>query len=165
MARLIDDKGRLFGKINVVDIIVLVIILALAVFVGLRLSGYNGGTTHKVSVNMTWIVQPGDPRMLEEFMTLGPLKDKDGNDLGVVVQADVVESDPLVVTGMGEDTEFSIKVSPDVIIVVSTEGTVTKDGLKVGRFDANAGGILYLMGPGWEGPGRVLKVETGETVE
>lgn len=165
MTRLIDDKGRLFGKVNLVDIIVLVVIVALAVFVGLRVSGYSSDTMKNVPVKMTWIVQPADPRMLEEFLALGDLRDRDGNYMGKIESARIVDSDPLTVTMFGEDAEFKIKVAPDVIIEVSTQGTIVRDGVKVNRFAANVGGILYLVGPGWEGPARVLKVETGEAAE
>ena len=36
---MIDEKGRLFGKVNIVDLIIIVIVLAAAAFIGMKLLG------------------------------------------------------------------------------------------------------------------------------
>lgn len=39
---MIDEKGRLFGKINIIDLLVILLVLAVAVVVGLKLMGKGG---------------------------------------------------------------------------------------------------------------------------
>ena len=39
---MIDEKGKLFGKVNIVDLIIVVIILAAAAFIGMKLLGHVG---------------------------------------------------------------------------------------------------------------------------
>lgn len=39
---MLDEKGRLFGKINIVDLLVLVLVVVIAVVVGLKVLGKNG---------------------------------------------------------------------------------------------------------------------------
>lgn len=36
---MIDEKGRLFGKVNIVDLIIVIIIIAAAAFIGMKLFG------------------------------------------------------------------------------------------------------------------------------
>ena len=39
---MLDEKGRLFGKINIVDLLVILLVVAAAVFVGLKVLGKGG---------------------------------------------------------------------------------------------------------------------------
>ena len=39
--KIMDDKGKLFGKLNIIDLIVLVLVLAVAIFFGSRLLNNN----------------------------------------------------------------------------------------------------------------------------
>ncbi len=41
--KLIDEKGKLFGKINIIDLIVLALIIAVAVLLGMKLMGRGSG--------------------------------------------------------------------------------------------------------------------------
>ena len=40
---MIDEKGRLFGKINIVDLLVIIVVVILAVVLGTKLLGGGGG--------------------------------------------------------------------------------------------------------------------------
>ena len=39
---MLDEKGRLFGKINIVDLLVLILVVAIVAVLGLKLLGRNG---------------------------------------------------------------------------------------------------------------------------
>lgn len=43
--KLIDEKGRLFGKLSIIDLLVLIIIVAAALFLGTKLASRGGGIT------------------------------------------------------------------------------------------------------------------------
>jgi len=52
--KVIDEKGRLFGRLNIVDLLVLVIIIAAAVVLGMKfLGGSRGGEDGPVSLVYT----------------------------------------------------------------------------------------------------------------
>ena len=53
---MIDEKGRLFGKINIVDLLVVLVIIIAAVFVGMKFLGGGSGTGGAVSGGKTRIV-------------------------------------------------------------------------------------------------------------
>ena len=44
MSRFLDERGRIFGKVNVVDILVLLVIVAVIVFAVMRLTGSSSVT-------------------------------------------------------------------------------------------------------------------------
>ena len=43
--KLMDEKGRLFGKLSIIDLLVLLIVIVAAVFLGTRLTSSSGGIT------------------------------------------------------------------------------------------------------------------------
>ena len=51
---MIDEKGRLFGKINIVDLLVILVIVIAAVFVGVKFLG--GGSSGGIGAAKTKVV-------------------------------------------------------------------------------------------------------------
>ena len=41
--KLVDEKGKLFGKLNIVDLLVIIVIVAAAVLLAFKLLGGSGG--------------------------------------------------------------------------------------------------------------------------
>lgn len=41
--KLIDEKGKIFGKLNVIDLVVAIVLLAVVAVLGMKLSGVGGG--------------------------------------------------------------------------------------------------------------------------
>ena len=50
---MIDEKGRLFGKVNIVDLIIVIIIIAAAAFIGMKLFGPESTTANTENVRIT----------------------------------------------------------------------------------------------------------------
>ena len=73
---MIDEKGRLFGKINIVDLIVILVIVIAAVVVGMKfLGGGNGNSAinpNKTPVRYTVLVEGGDPEVYENIQKYIP---------------------------------------------------------------------------------------------
>ena len=57
LSRILDDRGRIFGKVNIVDLVVLVVIVAIVVFAAVRLTG--GGAVDTVPVKVTFVDSSG----------------------------------------------------------------------------------------------------------
>ena len=161
MARFIDDRGRLFGKISVVDILVLVAVVALALFLGLRSTGDEVGTLEGEPVKITFSVQPADPRMIEGYTALGPLKDISGRTIGTIERAEVSELPPVQFSGKSWEFDLSFPIAPDVIIEVAAEANIFDGEVHVGPLAARVGAAVELIGPGWEGWGLIVGVEQG----
>jgi hypothetical protein len=158
MTRLIDNRGRLFGKVSVVDILVLLVVVAIAIFFSLRGTD-SVATVETVQVKVTFVTQPSDARMLDAYTALGPLKDSSGRTIGTIEQAEVSEPAPVEVVGKGWESTLQIPVVPDVVFVVSAQGYLSGDTVHVGSIAARVGANIQLIGPGWEGYAQIVKVE------
>jgi hypothetical protein len=158
MARIIDDRGRLFGKVNIVDILVLVVVIAVAVFVGLRATEARVDT---VPVSISFLVQPTESQAIAGFTTLGPVKDVAGRTLGTIEKAEVVQPDPVHFGNTKKDYELYIPSAPEVLVLVSAQGTVSGTDVHVGSVVVRVGAEMKLIGPGWEGIAQIVKVDRG----
>ncbi len=54
--KVVDEKGKLFGKLNMIDLLVLILILAAAVVVGVKVLG-GGDDTDTVTTKLTYTVR------------------------------------------------------------------------------------------------------------
>jgi hypothetical protein len=85
MSRFIDERGRIFGKVNVVDILVLLVIVAVVAFAVMRLTG---GGSEPVSVTVTYTVEGMREVKVASIKTeadrKGSVKDDQGTLLGEI---------------------------------------------------------------------------------
>lgn len=161
MARLIDDRGRLFGKINIVDIVVVLVVIAIAILVGLRATSAGAET---VPVRISFLVMPTQPQGIDAYTTLGPVKDVSGRTLGTIETAEVVQPEPVHFGYSPTDSNLYVPSAPEVLLVVSAEGTMFGSDVHVGSIVARVGAEARLFGPGWEGHAEIVKVDRGTAV-
>ena len=67
---MIDEKGRLFGKINIVDLIVILVIVIAAVVVGMKFLGGSGNSVinpAKTHVTYQVLVEGVQPEVYENI--------------------------------------------------------------------------------------------------
>ena len=72
---MLDEKGRLFGKINIVDLLVILVILIAAVVVGVKFLGGGGNSAinpAKTPVRYTVLVQGVEPEVYENIQKYIP---------------------------------------------------------------------------------------------
>ena len=74
---MIDEKGRLFGKINIVDLIVILVIVIAAVVVGMKFLGGSGNgnsaiNPNKTPVRYTVLVEGVEPEVYENIQKYIP---------------------------------------------------------------------------------------------
>ena len=86
--KIVDEKGKLFGKLNIVDLLVILLLVAAVVLVGLKLAGRGGvsggaGTTLTYTVTVQGVPQAAydnlqryiDPETGDQLMANGELLD------------------------------------------------------------------------------------------
>lgn len=136
---IIDQKGRLFGKINLLDLVVLLVILAVA-----GQFGYNRflnkdipqATAGKDVVTVVFLVSPVREATIKQLQVTSPLTkvydSKSNAYLGEIV---AVESKPVrVLTANGvwvETDQFQHFVTVQGPGVVSEEGVTTLGGVEM----------------------------------
>ncbi len=135
---MIDNKGRIFGKINVIDFVVALIIVCLLAGVGYKLFGQSNSNVVEKKVEtgtvyatfqMTCIMKES-----ENFVEVGDklIIDDEVTEIEVV---DVIFEDTKYVD-ITDDGELVIADNPlyvDGRIQVKAEGAKTSEGVKIGK--------------------------------
>jgi hypothetical protein len=82
MSRFLDGRGRIFGKVNLVDVLVVLVVIALLVFGVARI---HGGSSTTVPLGVTFRVQQVRKDTVDHLLQArGTLKDDSGTVLGTV---------------------------------------------------------------------------------
>lgn len=77
--KLVDEKGRLFGKLNIIDFLVIILLVAAVALVGIKLMG-KGGTSAAGGTQLTYtvLVKGVEPAAYES--TVRYIEDAEGGD-------------------------------------------------------------------------------------
>lgn len=158
---LFDGKGRLFGKINIVDLLILLIIISIAG--GVYLAFFGGSDkqvmeTSKVvydfeitNVNKDFVdaITPGDP-----------IRDNvRGNELGTVVskvskKATMLNEDLI----NGKYIIADVPDAYDVVITIEAQADITPANIIVGGAEVKVGKKFSIKGKGYANQGFVTKM-------
>lgn len=156
-----DGKGRLFGKINPVDLLIVLLIISVAggaYIVFFRNSGNKVTETGKLvyefeitNVNMDFIdaINPGDP-----------IRDSTrGNELGTVVsktsrKATMLNEDLL----NGRYVIADVPDAYDVVITIEANANITPANIIVGGAEVKVGKKFFIKGKGYANQGFVIKM-------
>lgn len=145
---MIDKQGRLFGKINIFDLLVILILVVIA------------GRVVYVKLNVPQIVAPPQDKVSIEFRgeVLNPVADvvavgqkvtdkRTGVYLGEIQE---IEITPLPVAVAGANGAVIWADSPrhvEVRMVLSNQGTVTANVYQLGALGVRVGERITLVGP------------------
>ncbi len=164
--RLIDEKGRIFGKINIIDIcLVLVIVLAIG---GIFLKKASISETQTVYKDITYTVQIRAIRQptVEQFQgKLGQslYVTKTGEYLGTVSDVLCTEAEGLAIDKNGSYIKTTQPDRYDITITVQTEGTETAKGIFTqGGKQLFIGETLNITSETAETSGEILSIEVEE---
>ena len=159
MSRFLDDRGRLFGRVNIVDLVVLAVIVAIVVFAAVRFTG--GGAVETVPVKITFIQFRAQQSLVPGLQGKGTITDSGGNVIGDVLSVQATPSIDEILTQQGEYKRFSSSTRSDVTFVVLGKGTISGSSVHVGSMTARVGGDALLIGPGYEARTVISKVVWG----
>lgn len=147
MSPVLDDRGRLFGLINLVDLLVIVLLVVLVGLAAVRLSRPEG---KEVSVRSTFKVEHVQQPTVDKVKVGQTVQDDTGNVLGTIVAAPPptasVEENP---DSMGNLVVDYSHIYNDLFIEVKGEGRVSGKVIKVGNLPLEVGKIITIKGPGW----------------
>lgn len=148
--KIINEKGRLFGIINIVDLLLVIAILAVAGGVGWKLLGPQ--VTEKVSpqVEMTanMVVIGTPPRLIEEINRQDPVGQRlvAGNEYMSATIEDI-KIENYVVQAVTADGTIVDAVDPskkDVIFTIKTKVSAGTPNPKIGSQEVKAGKTFIL---------------------
>lgn len=159
MSRILDDRGRLFGKVNIVDLLVLLVIIAVVVFAVVRMTG---GSSKTVPVKVTYVVEAVRQATVDALQAKGDVTDEGSTYLGEVKDVVVTPTLVEVPTADGELKAVESPVFRDVSIVVRGEGRVSGSTVRIGSVPMRVGKKVTLIGTGYEVQTVIMDVAWGD---
>ena len=147
MSPFIDDRGRLFGRVNILDIFVLLLIVVLAVFAFTRT---RDATVTTFKVRTTLKAEKLREPPVDKIKVGQTVRDDIGNVLGKVERPPTTiptkEEVPTAEGGLAyPDSQVYYDLSIDV--VGTAQGS--KSSPRVGSTPVNKGATIQVVGPGW----------------
>lgn len=135
--RLIDEQGRLFGKISLIDVIVLAVVVALAVALYLKNNTLTHTSTTMENNSITYqVMATAVPSYIEGQIQVGDKffdEDRESSGcLGTVVVVEVLPGEEL--TSLNDGTVEILPVEDTVNLLVTVQGEGLVDG---GRYVLN----------------------------
>ncbi len=144
---MIDNKGRLFGKINILDLFVVILIVVLA------LGTYYKFTSPKTSIaggdsNIEFVLkvrQVSD--FTEKYYEVGDTvyDTKTGQNLGVITNVETTVSKDVIETVQGEAVLAEVPHKIDVYLTVNAQGLETEKSYLIdGAYELKRGSGIAL---------------------
>ena len=151
MSRFLDERGRIFGKVNVVDILVLLVVAAVVVFAVVRMTGSSSTTVPVRATYTAEAVRQATVDMLRKNVKVkGTVRDEGGTLLGAVQDVVVTPTREEFITPQGKLEEFQSPIFSDVSIAVLGEARVSGETVRIGSVPLRAGKKVTLVGTGYE---------------
>jgi hypothetical protein len=160
MSRFIDDRGRFFGKINIIDVLVVLLVIAVGVFIFVRIQGTGNQV---VGVRTTFAVEKVRYLTVDAIQVGDKVHDETGSLIGTVVSRDPQPTQVEFGNGDGKAVGSPSEVYQDVIIEVKGDGQVTSSGnVRIGATNLLVGKLLTLRGPDFEVKATIWAVTTSK---
>ena len=147
MSPVLDDRGRLFGLINLVDLLVIVLLVVLVGLAAVRLTRSEGQETGILS---TFKVEHVQQPTVDKVKIGQTVQDDTGNVLGTIVAAPPPTASKE--TNPNSEGYPVLGYSPlykDLFIEVKGQGHASGKVIKVGNLPLEVGKIVTIKGPGW----------------
>lgn len=137
---MIDKNGKLFGKINLIDLIIVLVIILVVVFVALRVTGVGGGDEGAAPVRISMFASEVPDYVLEYLVEGDSVMDfTEETELGTVESFETGEPFSYETTTNGEVQSVVKKGHKSLTLNVTGNAVLGEHG-------ATIGGELYGVG-------------------
>ena len=168
--KILDHKGKLFGLVNVLDLLILLVII-LALLVGYRFFVGGGISGLKKDVYFKVELRPVSGQFAEKIKKGDEIKDSvKGYYLGVV--NDVKYSKDVSTNWDSNDRRFVKVESPEdycVIVEIKANGTIVdtekENNIYAENVPVKVGKELSIKGKGYAGTGYIVEVREDQSAE
>lgn len=137
---MIDEKGRLFGKVNIVDLLIIIIVVAVVAFLGYRFFGPSSDVANTEKVTLTLYCEESADYVVDQLEAGCEVWDSENNvTLGTLREWRVGDSKSYVTDANGNVVQLSLDGYCSATLIVDAEGVVSDRGVTIG-------GTLYGVG-------------------
>ncbi|HBR07457.1 MAG TPA: hypothetical protein DD735_01015 [Clostridiales bacterium] len=147
---MIDEKGRLFGKINLIDLIIILVLIAAAVFLGLKFLGPESTAANTQAAVVSFYYEEC-PDYVADQINMGDSVWDSGDNVTIGTVRDWTKADS--VTYLLDDNGNTVQTSKDGYCAFTLRCDV--QGV-IGEHGININGTLY-------GVGHTLTIYAGQS--
>lgn len=143
---MIDENGKIGGKINLIDFLILVVILAVAAFVAYRILDTDKDDTGS-SVIIEFTCAEVNDYTVERLETGAPVLDGNANrDLGTAVDFTIDDASTYSATDSGKPVVVDIPDSKSVVVTIESAGELDDNGLLINgtRYGIGYTTVIYV---------------------
>lgn len=139
---LIDKKGRIFGLINIIDLLIILLILAVVGRFALKVQQQPAGVESKniEVVLLVKEVRDATANVIKEGDIVR--ETKTNMVLGKVTKVEILPSDTLVNTADGRVVNYPNPILKDVYVTLVGSGTAGENATVIGNSEIRVGTIL-----------------------
>ncbi len=143
--KLLDEKGRIFGKINIIDLFVIVAIVAAVAFVGLRFVNPKVSTVANSDDLVLTFFTEQIPNYVAENIEIGGFVEDEakGANLGTITNIEVGEGYVFTPDDKGNQVKAYVEGFSSIKITTSAKGQVIENG------GFKISGNTYVIGHGF----------------
>ncbi len=154
----IDNRGRLFGWVNLVDLLVVLALIALVAFAYVR---FVAGTGDEETLITTFKVEQVRDVTIYEIEVGDQVRDETGTVLGTIqwtddypTQVEFLNEQTGEVVGPKDSTLYR-----DIDFTVEGQGQVSDSQYAIGSIPLEVGRQLVVKGPGFSVRAAITKIE------
>ncbi|MGI6734554.1 MAG: DUF4330 domain-containing protein [Anaerovoracaceae bacterium] len=166
--KIINEKGKLFGIINVVDLLILIAVVVVAGAIGVQLFGQkiNDAVSAQVDLTAEVVIIGTAPRLVDEIIRQDLVGEKlvAGNEYMNATITDVWLED-YVMQAIRDDGVIVDATDPskkDVVIQIKTKVAKDTPSPKIGSQELRAGKTFIVKTQTFECSGTIRYVEIGQ---
>lgn len=169
--KIINEKGKLFGIINIVDLLVLVAVIAVAAGVGYKLfaSQIKEAGAEQVKMTVTVRVRGATPFLVNEVERNNQVGKKtvNGNSYtnATITDMKIEPYDQQVVTADGEIKTARDPDKRDIVFTIETTVPKNTPTPSIGTQEVRAGRTLIVKTNDFETSGNIDMVDIADTAE
>lgn len=163
--KLINEKGRLFGIINPVDLIILLVVVAIVGAIGMQLFGQkiNDAVAPQVDLTAEIVIVGTPPRLVAEIFRQDLVGERliAGNEYMNASIVDVWEEDYVMqaIRSDGVIVDATDPSKKDVVVKIATKVPKGTPSPKIGNQEVRAGRTYIIKTQTFESYGTIRYVE------
>ena len=153
----IDNRGRLFGWVNLVDVLVVLALIALVAFAYVR---FVAGTGDEETLITTFKVEQVRDPTIYEIEVGDEVRDETGTVLGIIQSTDDYATKVEFLNEQtGEVVDKDSKLYRDIDFTVEGQGQVSDSQYAIGSIPLEVGRQLVVKGPGFSVRVAIIDIE------
>lgn len=158
----VDEKGRLFGKINLLDLVVILVILAVVGRFGYK--AFKKGEVNAAGTDKTVEITVRLSNVTEATVNALQINDEvyDSKSNTLMGKVTEVRQQPAIVVSTGSDGrlyEHESKTALDVFLTIAGPGRVSPNSVTMNSLEVRIGGTNDLKTAIWKGSGPVVDIK------